>query len=133
MLATTAACPPNHDHLADKPAREAAVEKIFELADMLLDDARWIKSSDPTNVEDKLQNIAAMMGVCGDQLDRYLEQLPLWTIDSDLTHLAAELRSDARVFVDILIGKSAKCTFGVTLKDLPGLSAKLSCNVVEPA
>jgi hypothetical protein len=132
MPAPTFACPPNHYHLADKPSREAVVEKLFELADMLLDDARWIKSSDPTSVKDKLQNIAARMGFCGDQLDGY-EQIPLWPIDSDLTHLAAELRSDARVFVEILLDKSVKCTFGITLKDLPGLSAKLSCHVVEPA
>jgi hypothetical protein len=133
MFVTTFVCPPNHNHLADKPAREATVEKLFELADMLLDDARWIKGSDPSDVEDKLQDIEAMIGVCEDQLDRYLKQIPLWSMDSDLTPLVAELRSNARVLVDIVIGKSASCTFDVTLEDLPGLSAKLCCNAVEPA
>ena len=124
---------PNHNRLADKSAREATVEKLFELADMLLDDAPWSKSSDPSDLEDKLQDIAAMMGVCGDQLNRYIKQIPHWSLDSDLTPLVAELRSNARVLVDILVGKSYKRTFDVTLEDLPGLSGRLCCNAVEPA
>ena len=50
---------PNHNRLADKSTREVTVEKLFEVADMLLDDAPWSKSSDPSDLEDKLQDIAA--------------------------------------------------------------------------
>ena len=40
VYATIVVCPTNRDALAAKPTREAAAEQLFELADMLLDDAR---------------------------------------------------------------------------------------------
>jgi hypothetical protein len=126
MFATIFVCPPNRDQLAAKPTREAAAEQLLELVDMLRDDARWTGIPDPSDVEDKLQDVAAMMGVCCDQLESYIKQLPLWTMESDLTSLAGELRPDARVFVDILTNKSVTCMFGIKLKDLPELAAKLT-------
>lgn len=130
MHATTIINLPGSVQISDKPRREAAVQRLFKLADLLLDETQWNDRTDSSDVEDKLQEIATMLGVCADQFEQYIRQVPLWTMESDLTPLAGMIRSDARVFVDIVMMEKATCMFAIKLHDLPAFTARLKDNLV---